>query len=276
MIRTPLSFTTRRAIAVLGAAGIGVALAACTDEAPTQSTSSDAQLELTQEVNPNDLILVDARHPRLEVGFGIILRARIMNSTGQTVTAARPVWRSTNPSVVSANPLPDSVGVDGARVAVAGMAVGTAMVIASYNGLADTSVVTVVTRTDTGTTNPPPPPPPRPVVFDATISVRGFVASADTGTTGTLLLPGATVTLTRLPLAAGDSIAPGVTPVTVPTLFATQAVDANSRVVFRNVPQSRFRVNVTPPPGTDWQAAEFIHPPPQVAVYARTVTLRRP
>jgi hypothetical protein len=275
MIRTPLTSSTRRVLALLGVAGVGAALAACSDEAPTQAKLADSLLELTQEVNPNDLILVDAHHPRLVVGSGIILRARIMNSSGQTLIAARPAWRSTNPSVVSANPLPDSAGADGARVAVGGLAVGTAMVIASYNGLADTSVVTVIARSDTGTTNPPPPPP-RPVAFDATIAVRGFVASADTGTTGTLLLPGATVTLTRLPLAAGDSIVSGVTPVTVPTVFGTLTVDATSQVVFRNVPQSRFRVNVAPPPGTPWQPAEFTYPPPQVAAYGRVVTLRRP
>lgn len=75
-----------------------------------------------------------------------------------------------------------------ARVAVRGLSVGTSMVIAGCNGRADTSVVTVVARSDTGAY--PPPPQPRPVASEATIMVRGFVARADTGTTGTLLRPG--------------------------------------------------------------------------------------
>ena len=204
------------------------------------------------------------------VGLGTIYRARIIDANGQPVTNARPTWRSTAPAVASVNALPDSVNVDGARAAIGGLSVGTALVIASHNGLADTTRVTVTARVDSV-------PNPTTVVgkFDATILVRGFVAGRDTANVGSMLLPGSSVTLTRLPSVTGDVLKPGVTPVTQPTVFGTLIADGTSQVMFRNVPQSRFLVQVVPPSGSGYQASEFTAGPPPGSSYGRLVTLQK-
>lgn len=258
-------------------------IGACSSEPPTarlETGANDpagARIEFVQEVDPRSLILIDARNPRLEVGFGLIMRARIVDASGATVVGARPTWRSSQPGIATTTPLPDSVGADGTRVAVGAHALGDALIIATYNSLADTARLKVVSKADT-VAPPPPPTPPyvRPTKFDATIIVRGFVSAADSATNGTQLIPGTVVTLTRLPSLPGDSLPPGVTSVTTPTLFGTQTVNANSQVTFVDVPQSRFRVEVVPPSSTTWQRTEFTYPPPQVATYTRTVTLHRP
>lgn len=254
----------------------GAAISACSSETPTGNTSANTHLEVVQEVDLASSLHVDPRTPQLQVGYGIILRARIVDANGNTVAGARPEWRSTQPSIVSTTPIPDSVGVDGARISIAGRAAGSAMVIATYNNLADTARVTVTARTDTTINNgggTQPPPYTRPTSFDATIIVRGFVQGADSSTSGTQLVPGTVVTLTRLPSTVGDSLPSGVTSVTTPTVFATLTVDANSQAIFRTVPQSRFRVNVAPPAGSGWQPSEFTYPPPQIGNFTRLVTL---
>lgn len=266
-----------RTIGALAFITAGSLMGACSNEQPTVQADTGARVELTQEVDPTSLILIDPRNPRLDVGFGLIMRARLVDAAGHTIVGARPTWRSSQPSIATTNPLPDSVGADGTRVAVGALAVGQSLIIASYNSLADTARLTVVAKTDTvAPPSPPTPPYVRPTTFNATIIVRGFVSAADSATNGTQLIPGTVVTLTRLPSVAGDSLPPGVTPVTTPTLFGTQTVNANSQVTFENVPQSRFRVEVVPPASTTWQRSEFTYPPPQIATYTRTVTLHRP
>lgn len=258
-------------LAVAGALATSMLLTACGSEQVTEPITNSARIEVTEEPGSSSIVGSDPHDITLTVGFGIIYRARIVDANGQPVSNARPTWHSTNPGVASVNPLPDSAGVDAARAAISARAVGTALVIASYNGMADTSRVSVIARVDTGGN-----PPVRPVAFDATIIVRGFVPGTDTASIGSMLIPGATVTLTRLPLLPTDTTTPGVTPVTVPTLFGTMTVDASSQVIFRNVPQSRFRVQVTPPAGTTWSSAEFTYGPPLVSTFGRIVTLTRP
>jgi hypothetical protein len=130
--------------------------------------------------------------------------------------------------------------------------------------------VTVTARVDSV-----PNPTTATGTFDATILVRGFVVGRDTANVGSMLLPGSSVTLTRLPLVAGDVLRPGVTPVTQPTVFGTLIADGTSQVLFRNVPQSRFRVQVVPPSGSGYQASEFTVGPPPGSTYGRIVTLQK-
>ena len=257
-------FTVARIATSLLAIGM---LAACSStEQPTAVSSN--RIEVTEE-SSSSVIGNDPQNITLMVGMGIIYRARIVDANGQPVSNARPVWRSTVPGVASVNPLPDSAGIDAGRAAIGAHSVGTALVIATYNGISDTSRVNVIARVDSVPVNPPTGS------FDATILVRGFDASRDTAGIGSQLIPGSTVTLTRLPSIAGDVLKPGVTPVTVPTVFATLTVDTYSQVVFRNVPQSRFKIQVTPPSGTAWQPTEFTAAPPPGAFYGRIVTLQK-
>lgn len=273
-----MSIPTQARLMRAVAASTMVLAAACTSEQPAESTLAGARLELRPEVDPNALILIDPHAATLSVGHGIIYQARIVDEHGQTIAGARPTWRSTNTSVARVTALPDSAGVEATRAAVGGMAIGSALVIASYNGLADTSRITVVAVVDTAHTTPPGggTTPVRPLTFDATIVVRGFVSGVDSATAGTQLVPGATITLTRLPSILGDSLPTGVTSVTTPTVVGTQTADASSQVVFRGVPQSRLRITVTPPAGTSWQPASVETGPPQVASYSRLITLRTP
>jgi hypothetical protein len=260
----------RLAVAGVTAGALATAaLTACSSDKPTE-LADNTRIEVTEEPSSSSVVGNDPQNITLMTGLGIIYRARIVDANGQPVSNARPTWRSTAPTVASVNALPDSVGIDGARAAIGGLSVGSALVIASYSGLADTTRVTVTARVDT-VFNPPA------VVgtFDATILVRGFVAGRDTANIGSMLLPGSSVTLTRLPLATGDVLRPGVTPVTTPTVFGTLIADGTSQVVFRNVPQSRFRVQVVAPSGSAYQSAEFIAPPPPGTNYGRIVTLQR-
>jgi hypothetical protein len=256
-------FTVARFTASLLAIGI---LSACSAEQPTQA--SNARIEVTEE-SSSSVVGNDPHDITLMVGMGIVYRARIVDANGQPVSYARPTWRSTVPTVASVTPLPDSGGIDAGRAAIAAQAVGNTLVIATYNGISDTSRVNVIARVDSVPQNP------ASGTFDATILVRGYVAGRDTAGVGSQLLLGSSVTLTRLPSIAGDVLKPGVTPVTVPTVFATLTVDSYSQVIFRNVPQSRFKILVTPPSGTSWQPAEFTVAPPPGSFYGRIVTLQK-
>ena len=260
----------RLAVAAVTAGALAAAtLTACSDKQPTE-LADNQRIEVSEEPSSSSVVGTDPQNITLMVGLGIIYRARIVDGNGQPISNARPTWRSTAPTVASVHALPDSVNVEGARAAIGGLSVGTALVIASYNGLADTTRVTVTARVDSAFN-----PPAVAGQFDATILVRGFVVGRDTANVGSMLLPGSSVTLTRLPPAAGDVLRPGVVPVTAPTVFGTLIADGTSQVVFRNVPQSRFRVQVVAPSGSAYQSAEFTAPPPPGVNYGRIVTLQK-
>ena len=272
----------RRTLAACSVLAFSVLLGACEDRTITALQLDGARLELVPELDPNSLILVDPHAAELRVGHGIIIRARVRDAAGEIIADARPAWRTTDAAVAALNALPDSVSAPGARVAVAGVATGEALVIATYQNLADTTVITVRAQTDTAGHAPPPPAPPppapapRPTTFNASITVLGFVQGADTSSAGSSGVPGSVVTLTLLPPIAGDSLPPGVLPVTEATVFGTVTVGTASRAQFTGVPQSRFRVDVVPPTGSVWQSATFTSGVPQVAEYGRVVLLHKP
>ncbi len=263
--------STRATIAFIAA---GLALSACSDQSPLNVSADGAKLELIAEAATNPGIELDPNAATLYVHEGIIIRARVVDASGAVIAGAQPTWRSSDAWVAAVNILPDSISTPGARASVIGVAIGEARVTASYAELAATTMITVRARPDSGNNTPRPQPQPRPTTFDAAITVLGFIAGPDTSTTSSELVPGSTVTLTLLPPAPGDSTAVG-TPTTTETRFASAIANAQSRVQFTGVPQSRFRIDVVPPAGSPWKAASFTSPAPFVGSYTRTLFLEK-
>lgn len=240
-----------------------VSLAACSDTPP--ATGSDTRrIALALDNSDGDALLLDPRTATMHVGFGMLIRAQITGADGQPIAGAQPNWRSTNESVVRLTPLPDSgFSDDGARVVAIAHGEGTALVIASFGGAADTATITVAPRQqDDSTGGVPAPVPAR---FEL-----GLYVSTQVDTTLLALwkrepVPNATVRLVQLPLLPGDSV-PGSAPqVTIQTLRATAVTDTAGFVVFSDIPMSRYRLEVQPPAGSAWVARNIEMGPPGVA-----------
>ncbi|HYW29932.1 MAG TPA: hypothetical protein VE869_00400, partial [Gemmatimonas sp.] len=164
------------------------------------------------------------------------------------------------------------------RATVSAVGQGTALVIATYENVADTTTITVVPRADSGRTAPPPPP--RAQAFNFTLRVVGLVTTSsgtpsDSGTRTLQALPGSTVTLTLLPTAQGDSVVTGVAPVTVATVFGTATTDATGTVRFTAVPATRYRVAVQAPAGSGWISQSQDASPPYWGEITREVMLSK-
>jgi hypothetical protein len=255
-------FSGKSAIRGAMMASVVVGLAACGDgkNSPAAIDGERVSLSLVKN-NDGGSLMLDPRTATMHIGYGIQVSVNITGPDGQPVAGAKPTWVSTDPSIVKVQVFPDSgLALDGKRAAVWGVKTGTAKVIASYNGVADTAVITIApAREDNssggGTSQP------RPTSFEAGIYVSNAVDSTSLALWRREPIANATVRLIRLPLATGDTIPEGVSTVDTPTLFQTLQTDAEGYALFSNVPMGRFRVEVEPPPGSGWVARSFNYGP---------------
>jgi hypothetical protein len=276
------TLASRGVIAALMPA-LTAALAACGDSAtePDDTPLAAGLVSIATDNSNGTAIAITPRSITLMQGFGTLMRAQVVTANGTIVTGARPSWRSTNTAVATVTPLPDSgVAANSGRAGVAAVGLGTALIIASYEDRADTATVTVIARTDSGGTRPPgspPPAPPRAREFELTVRVMGI--SHSTTPPDTIgqreALAGARVTLTLLPLAAGDSVPAGVPRVTAPTVAGTLTTDAQGFVKFPKQAVTRYRLTVEPPAGTAWKATTMESGPPYFGEPRNEVWLRK-
>ncbi|MES2521319.1 MAG: hypothetical protein V4617_01380 [Gemmatimonadota bacterium] len=267
----------RLALLTMGA----VALSACGSDSPTNgNVKSPGTVSISLDNSSGTALSLAPRSATLMQGFGILLQARVLDANGQPIASARPTWRSTNTAVFTVGALPDSgLLIDNNRAAVAAVGQGTALAIATYENLADTTTITVVPRTG-GNGGGGTPPPPRAQQFDLTLRVVGLVVTTastpgDSGTRTLQALPGSSVTLTLLPSTQGDSVATGVTPVTTPTVFGTATTDANGVARFTAVPAMRYRIAVQAPAASGWISQTQDASPPYWGAITREVMLRK-
>lgn len=205
---------------------------------------------------------------------GIRLRASVVGSDGKPLAGGTPAWRSTNPAVAIVARDEGGQARGEGSATVAGSMPGTTLVIASIGGVADTVTVTVLPYLDGSHRFTLPPQPER---FDMSVRVQGFVRQPGDESTRVLeILGSSSVALTLLPPRPGDRIPTGTVSVAQPTLVAMAATDASGVVWFRNLPTSRYRLEILPPPGSAWTAASGEGPPPAFSLVHNEVWLRRP
>lgn len=241
--------------------GAGV-FAACGESTPTATTADELRVTLAINGVSGESIVVDPRNATLRVGYGAIVQARILDAAGNPVAGARPTWISNNPQVASVTVLPDSgQSTDGLRVSVAARARGVALIIASRGDKADTARFTVTAR-DSVPTDSTPTPGPRPTRFDVTARVsQNWIDSLVLRDSSLWVAPpiaGATVRFVQLPASPADSSSPAPAPV----VLATATSDANGNVAFRDMPASRYRLEVVTPAASEWGSANFTYSAP--------------
>lgn len=248
------------------------ALAACSETSPI--TSGDTKrVALSLDNSEGDALLLDPRTATLHVGYGMLISAQITGPDGQPVEGARPTWRSTDESVVKLYPLPDSGFVnDGMRVSAAAFSEGTALVIASFGTAADTATITVAPRQVDSTGGVPAPAPAR---FEFGLYVSTEIDSTMLAIWKREPVPNATVKLTQLPLVVGDSVPEDAQQVSTPTLLGTAVTDEEGLALFNDIPMSRYRVEVIPPPGSAWEAKSFEFGPPLLASVRWEIRLKK-
>lgn len=256
------SFLRSRMPAVTAIAGAMMALmmvSACSDTSPTANEEAPMNVVLSINDVSGESILVDPRNATLQVGYGAIVEARILDANGNPVPGARPAWSTSNASIATVSVLPDSgLRQDGLRASVAARAAGNVLIIASRANKADTARFTITpARVDSGSQGPVT----RPARFDLVARVLGISTvsqpSRDSSTWTTTVVAGATVRFVQLPSIAGDTLPPTAPPVSAPTLIATATADSAGMVFFRNMPAARFRLEVDPPGASAWAARVF-------------------
>jgi hypothetical protein len=252
-------------------------LASCSDDrSPTDGSARAAgTLRVTVDNSEGSAISLAPRSATVMVGHGVLVRAQVVDASGQPVAGAQASWVSTNPAVATAMALPDSgLRSDHGRAAVRAIGAGTALIIASYDKVADTATITVVPRTDSV-----PTPPQRAKEFDLTARVTALVATGEVVRDSILQrldpIPGSRVTVTLLPLLPGETVPAGVTAITTPTVAGTATADAQGRVSFTKLTGSRFRIDVEPPAGSGWKAASVEMGPPFGGAVHREVMLQK-
>lgn len=246
----------------------------CGERTATDATRLATRVQLTVSAASGKSVVATPHTVALQPGSGVIMRATVTDASGKTVPGARPTWRTTNSAVLGTQALPDTMGPG---VLVAALAVGKALVIASYEDVADTSTVSVVAAIDSVISNPPPGGYVPPKTFTLKVSVNGSGVGGGSSSSDTLStpLPGARVTLVLLPPVAGDSLPSGVSPVSQPTTVGTVTADASGVALFNDVPQSRFRLDVVPPSGTTWKATTVTWGVPWVERFTAFVVLTK-
>lgn len=273
-----MSMTSRTLAAARVGSAVLVAMsaAACGSDTPTRGTPALAALSLAIDNANGAAVALTPDSIALVLGHGTFLQARILDASGAPIPGAKATWRSTNTAVAQVTPLADSgLVADHGRAAVTSIASGTALVIATYEQIADTAKVTILPRVDSVATTPSP----RARQFDLTVRVQGVLATSATmpdSASRHQPLPGAQVTLTLLPLRQGDSVATGVTPVTSPTVVGTVTTDAQGVARFGGVAASRYRIAVQPPSGSSWTGTTSEFGPPYWAQMFNEMWLRRP
>ncbi|MBL0937807.1 MAG: hypothetical protein IBJ03_02870 [Gemmatimonadaceae bacterium] len=265
------SLRTSVAIALTGVAF----LSACSDSPPTAGNSQPLNIQLTISDVSGESVRVDPRTATLESGYGAIISVAILDAAGNPVPGAKPAWTTSDANIATVAPFPDSsfastVSNNVLRAAVAGRAPGQAMIIASYQGQADTARFTITpARQDTSG----PGPVTRPTRFELTARVSGLDMAPQSGqdTTRWVLtnISGAIVRFVQLPPLAGDTLPPVGTPVSTPTLIATATTGSDGRFTLPDMPVARFRLEVQPPASSSWAARTFEYSAP----YSSTLKL---
>lgn len=204
-------------------------------------------------------ILVDPRNATLQVGYGAIVEARILDANGNPVPDARPAWSTSDASIATVSALPDSgLRQDGLRASVAARAAGSVLIIASHANKADTARFTITpAHVDSGSQGPVT----RPARFDLVARVLGISTasqpSRDTSAWTTTVVAGTSVRFVQLPSIPGDTLPSTSPPVSTPTLIATATADSAGMVYFHDMPAARFRLEVEPPNSTPWAGRVF-------------------
>lgn len=251
--------------------------AACSSDNGTPSGNNKVAgaVRLTLDNSAGTAVSLAPKSATLIYGHGILLKANIVDASGAKIPGAKPAWRSTNTAVATATALPDSgLAIDNGRAAISSISAGTAMIIASFEGVADTATITVTARPDstggggTGTQ--------RPATFEVIARVRGLVTPGDSFTRVTENLAGATVVLTRLPLQAGDSMPESFPRTAAPTVVGTLTADSYGVVRFPATQVSRYRLTITPPAGANWAGTTVESGPPWSQYAYHDILLRRP
>lgn len=243
-----------RTFAALTVAGV---LAACSGSPTTDLPQKPGALRLSIDNSTGTALSVAPKAATLVYGTGTFLKAQVVDASGQLVVGARASWRSTNPSSAIVAALADSgLASDYGRAVISSIAPGTALIIASYEGLADTAVITIIARTDS-IAPVPRPQPPRAREFDLTVRVWGTEPSVPAADSANRYprIAGAKVTVTLLPLLPGDSVDAGTFRVTEPTVAGTLVTDVNGQVKFTRLPVTRFQLSVEPPAASPWANA---------------------
>lgn len=256
-LRWSLSPSRLPAVATIAGAMMTLMMvSACSDTSPTANEETPMNVVLSIDDVSGQSILVDPRNATLQVGYGAIVEARILDAGGSPIPGARPVWSTSDASIATVSALPDSgLRQDGLRAAVAARAAGSVLIIASHANKADTARFTITSvRVDSGSQGPVT----RPARFDLVAQVLGRAAtspsSRDSSTWTPPVVAGATVRFVQLPSIAGDTLPPTAPPVSAPTLIATATADATGMVHFSNMPAARFRLEVDPPSASAWAA----------------------
>lgn len=227
--------------------------AGCSDS-PTQAKGVGAKVQLTVNNASGSAILLDQHKVSLQTGYGTIIEAKITDAAGATITSARPAWSTTQAMVATLAVLPDSgVATDGARASVGARNPGEALIIASYDGVADTVTVTV----EQGAGVPGPGPWQPPAKFTITARATGFTGGPDSSKSVFTPVPGTVVTFVQMPKLAGDTIQTSAPQVLVPTVRGTANTDAQGMVTFTDMPGARFRLDMKTPDGSDWASRTF-------------------
>ena len=252
-------------------------LVACSDSrTPTDAAARSAgALRVSVDNSEGNAISLAPKSATVMAGNGVLVRAQVVDAGGQPVAGAKATWASTNPAVATAMALPDSGLVsDHGRAAVRGIAAGTAMIIASYENVADTATITVVPRVDSV-----PSAPERAREFDLTARVSALVPTGQVVRDSILQrldpIPGARVTVTLLPLLPGETVPAGVPRITTPTVAGTATADAQGTVRFTKLTGSRFRIDVEAPAGSAWKSASVEMGPPFGGTVHREMILQK-
>jgi hypothetical protein len=197
-------------------------------------------------------VQVGPQNPSIGVGSSMLFTAIGLDARGAHIAAAKATWRSSNPDVLVAS---DS-GVFYAK------AVGTAKVYGSIDGHTDSSSVNVVARRDTTVT----PPPPAVSSFNLTATVVGALQGSDT--TRTEIIPGATVRLTRVMGAQGDTLKS-------PIDAGSAVADANGVASFSALDGGGYTMDITPPAGSPYAGIRTGFGPPHVTDFRVRILLLR-
>lgn len=254
------------AAAALLSAGV---LAGCKDSAPTAARADDLDVQLAINGVSGESVVIDPRNATLQVGYGAVVQARILDAAGNPISGVRPTWASSNPLVATVTVLPDSGrGTDGLRAAVSARAAGVALIIVSRGDKADTARFTVTARDSVPPDSIPggQGPVTRPSRFDVIALVsQNWIDSLVLRPDSNWVAPpiaGATVRFVQLPSMPGDTLTPNVPPVTAPVVLATAVSDSNGAVSFRDMPATRYRLEVETPATSEWGSRVFTYGAP--------------